>query len=155
MSGPPMPTLAHVCDLTVELGPVREMGSGRAGRRRIVPIVGGQVAGPRLNGRVLNLGADWQTVFSEGLAELDTRYGIETEDGATVEIRNYGLRHGPPEVIERLARGDPVAPDSYTMRTQAQLESGDPRYAWVNRTLFVGSGARLADRVLISLFAIE
>ena len=150
-----MPSLRHVCDLDVELDPVREMGSGRAGKRRIIPIVGGTVRGPLLNGRILDLGADWQTIFADGLAELDTRYGIETEDGATIEIINYGYRHGPAETMALLARGETVAADAYYMRTHARLETGDSRYDWVNRTLFVGSGARFAEKVIVSLFAID
>lgn len=149
------PVMAHVCDLEVELDPIREMGQGRAGRRRIVPIVGGRVTGPRLNGRILNLGADWQTIFDDGMAELDTRYGLETDDGATIEILNYGYRHGPAEVIAAIARGEDVDPAAYYMRTHARLETGDARYAWVNRTLFVGTGARLDGQAIVSLFALE
>ena len=81
----PKPALRHVCDLCVELDPIREMGPGRAGSRRIIPIVGGRVEGPELQGRILNVGADWQTIFADGLAELDTRYAMETDDGATIE----------------------------------------------------------------------
>ena len=150
----PAPTLQHVCDLDVDLGPIREMGSGRAGRRRIIPIVGGRVTGPRLRGRILDLGADWQTIFDDGLAELDTRYGIETDDGAVIEVLNYGYRHGPAAVMARLAAGEDVPPEDYYMRTHARLETGDPRYDWVNQTLFVGTGARLANAVCVSLFAI-
>ena len=149
------PVLTHACDLEVALDPIRELGDGRAGRRRIIPIVGGRVTGPRLNGTILDLGADWQTIFADGTAELDTRYGFETEDGATIEIRNYGYRHGPPEVIAAIARGEAVDPASYYMRTHARLETGDPRYAWVNRTLFVGTGARLDGQVVVSLYSVD
>ena len=150
----PAPKLEHVCDITVDLDPITEMGQGRAGQRRIIPIVGGTVTGPRLSGRLMNVGADWQTVFAGGLAELDTRYAMQTHDGAVIEIRNYGLRHGPAEVTEAIARGEDVSPESYYMRTQARLETGDARYDWVNRTLFVGTGARLRQAVLMSLHAI-
>ena len=150
----PDPGLSLVTTLDVELGPIREMGQGRGGHRRIIPIVGGRAEGPRLSGRVLNLGADWQTIFADGLAELDTRYGLETDDGAVIEIRNYGFRHGPREVLEAVARGEPVAPDSYYMRTQARLETGDARYAWVNRALFVGTGARMQSAVRVQLYEV-
>ena len=148
------PELEHVCNLQVELGPVRELGEGRGGRRRIIPIVGGSVKGPKLTGRVLNIGADWQTVFADSLAELDTRYAVETDDGAQIEIINYGYRYGPPEVLAALARGEWVPDGSYTMRTQARMETGHPDYAWVNRTLFVGTGARDPSAVRIALFAV-
>jgi hypothetical protein len=150
----PRPDLDHVCTLTVALDPIREMGSGRAGARRIIPIVGGTVTGPRLCGRILNVGADWQTIFADGLAELDTRYAMETDDGATIEIVNYGYRHGPKEVLEAVARGETVDPASYYMRTHARLETGDARYDWVNRTLFVGVGARNQASVQVDLYAI-
>lgn len=151
----PAPDLHHFCDIAVELGPVRELGAGRAGRRRIIPIVGGRVTGPGISGRILNLGADWQTVFADGTAELDTRYAMETDDGALIEVVNYGFRHGPADVIERLAAGEEVPPESYYMRTQARLETGDARYGWVNRMLFAGTGARHASSVQMSLFAIQ
>lgn len=132
MSSLPAPDLTHVCDLSVDLDPIMALGRGRAGERRIIPIIGGTVAGPRLNGRILNLGADWQTVFADGLAELDTRYAMETGDGAVIEIVNYGYRHGPAEVLDAIALGEDVDPGAYYMRTQARLETGDARYAWVN-----------------------
>ena len=100
--------LEFVCQLKVQLAPIKEMGTGRAGQRRIIPITGGSVSGPKISGKILNLGADWQTIFSDGVAELDTRYAFETDDGALIEIINYGFRHGPEEVIKSLAHGDDV-----------------------------------------------
>ena len=151
----PRPVLVQVCTLQVDLAPIREMGRGRAGQRRIVPITGGRGEGPELRGRVLDVGADWQTIFDGGLAQLDTRYAMETHDGAVIEIVNFGLRHGPRDVMEAVGRGEAVDPARYYMRTQARLETGDTRYDWVNRTLFVGCGAREASRVRIDLYAIR
>lgn len=151
---PPAPTLRPICTLTVELGPIREMGEGRGGARRIIPIVGGSVTGG-ITGKILNLGADWQLVYRDGTAFLDTRYAFETDDGALIEIVNLGFRHGPADVLARLAAGEEVAPSAYTMRTSARLETGDPRYAWVNRTVFVGSGSRSAHGVVIDLYAVD
>ena len=146
--------LEFACRLEVELAPIKEMGTGRAGQRRIIPITGGQVSGPKISGKILNLGADWQTIFSDGVAELDTRYALETDDGALIEIINYGFRHGPEEVIKSLAQGDDVPASSYYMRTHARLETGDVRYSWVNRSLFVGTGKREKNRVIIELYEI-
>ena len=155
MSLLPPPALRHITDLTVTLDPIRHMNQGRAGFRRIIPIVGGTAAGPMIKGKILNVGADWQTQFASGLTELDTRYAIETDDGAIIEIKNYGYRHGPTEVLDALMRGEDVPPDAYYMRTHARLESGDERYAWVNHTLFLGHGARMNGLVQMSLFAID
>lgn len=148
------PALSPFCELRVDLAPIREMGPGRAGQRRIIPIIGGTVTG-RVTGRILNLGADWQTIHADGSADLDTRYAFETEDGALIEIINKGVRHGPAEVVARLAAGEDVDPDDYYMRTTARLETGDPRYDWVNRMIFVGTGGRWASQVRVSLYLVE
>lgn len=149
------PRLEHFCDIVVELGEIKELGEARGGRRRIIPITGGTVTGPHFTGKVLNIGADWQTVFKDGLAQLDTRYAMETDDGVIIEIINFGFRHGPADVLKRIAAGENVSPDAYYMRTTARLETGDERYAWVNSLLFVGTGARSADKVHMSLFVIR
>ena len=150
----PPPELTPFCRLSVELGPPREMGAGRAGRRRIIPIIGGSVTGADLSGRILDLGADWQTVFRDGVAEIDTRYAFETDEGALIEVINQGYRHGPPEIIERLARGEECDPSEYYFRTAARLETGDPRYDWVNRTVFIGTGARFGSAVKMDLYQV-
>lgn len=148
------PGLRHLCELFVDLAAPLEVGDSPRGRRRIIPIVGGRVEGDRLNGRILNLGADWQTVFADGTAELDTRYSMQTGDGALIDIRNFGYRHGPPEVLAALARGEPVDPALYSMRTQPRFETGDPRYAWLNRMIAVGTGVREPTAVRVSVFEV-
>jgi hypothetical protein len=148
------PELTHLCDLRVDLAAPIEMGEALGGWRRIIPIVGGDVSGERINGRILNLGADWQTVFGETVAELDTRYALRTHDGAIIEIRNFGYRVGPPEILARLARGEDVDPALYYMRTHPRFETGDPRYAWLNHTICVGTGLRRASSVHVSVFQV-
>ena len=148
------PKLNLICEIEAQLGQPMELGAGKAGLRRIIPIIGGRVQGARLSGHVLNLGADWQTIFSDGSAELDTRYAIETTDGALIDIRNFGFRYGPADVLAQVAKGETVDPALYYMRTQPRLETGDPRYAWVNRTIFVGTGARFANSVHIKVFEV-
>jgi hypothetical protein len=144
----------HLCDLVVELAAPMELGNSPRGRRRIIPIIGGTVTGERLNGRILNLGADWQTIFCDGMAELDTRYSMTTDDGATIDIRNFGYRHGPKDVIEALAKGENVDPSTYYMRTHPRFETGDERYAWLNRMICVGTGSREASCVRITVFEV-
>lgn len=151
----PSPSLRHVADFDIDLSPIEEMGDGRGGKRRIIPIVGGRVSGPAFSGEILNVGADWQTIFSSGLAELDTRYAFRTDDGAVIEIINFGYRRGTEEVMKRIAAGETVDPSDYYMRTHARLETGHPDYQWVNETLFLGVGGRLKSSVRLSLYAID
>ena len=141
--------------MRVDLSSPLELGQGRAGQRRIIPIVGGAALGPDITGKVLNLGADWQTIHVDGAAHLDTRYVVQTDDGATIEIVNIGTRHGPPEVMRRLAAGEDVDPSSYYMRTSARLETGDERYGWVNHMLFVCAGIRRASAVEIAFYKVK
>lgn len=148
------PGLRHLADLDVELAAPIELGDGPRGRRRIIPIIGGTVTGERLSGEILNLGADWQTVLSDGTAELDTRYAMRSHDGASIDIRNFGYRHGPKDVLDALGRGEAVDPSLYYMRTQPRFETGDARYAWLNRIVCIGTGARLANGVRVSFFEV-
>ncbi|MGB1008265.1 MAG: DUF3237 domain-containing protein [Thiolinea sp.] len=150
----PTPKLRHSFTLQVKLSKPIELGQGRAGKRRIIPIIGGKAMGPDLKGEILNVGADWQTIYGDGAAFLDTRYALQTEDGAVIEIVNIGSRHGPPEVIKRLANGEDVDPASYYMRTTARLETGDEKYAWVNPMIFVCAGIRRASAVEIDYYAV-
>lgn len=151
----PLPTLSHFCTLEIDLSVPMSVGGTLEGTRRIIPISGGRVTGPNISGRILNFGADWQTVFEGGVAELDARYAFETDDGAVFEIHNFGFRHGPEDVLRKLAAGEPCPPESYYMRTGARLSTGHPDYAWVNKTMFVGTGARLAKAVQIDLYKVE
>lgn len=151
----PQPTLRHVADLTIKLDTIVEMGQGQGGTRRIIPIIGGQVSGPAFSGEIMNVGADWQTILASGFAELDTRYAFRTDDGAVIEIRNFGYRHGPADVMQKVAAGEDVDPSQYYMRTHARLETGHPDYQWVNNTLFVGVGGRLKSSVMLSLYAVD
>lgn len=150
----PAPELRPLCEFTVELAAPMELGDAPGGRRRIIPIIGGTVKGERLNGRILDLGADWQTVHVDGFAHLDTRYAMQTDDGAIIDIRNVGVRHGPAPVLAALARGDAVDPSTYYMRTVPRFETGDPRYAWLNRIVAIGSGARDANAVRLKIYEV-
>jgi hypothetical protein len=139
----------------VTLAPVQELGEGPGGRRRIIPITGGTFRGERLSGRVLPGGADWQVIRSDGVAELDARYTLETEDKALIYVRNFGYRHGPADVIKRLAAGEPVDPALYYMRTTPRFETGAERYQWLNRIICVGTGARRAGAVEFDFYEVK
>lgn len=125
------------------------------GRRRIVPIVGGSFSGERLSGRVLPGGADWQIVREDGVADLDARYTLQTQDGALIYVQNRGYRHGPPETMRRLAAGEALDPSLYYMRTTPWFETADSRYTWVNRIVCIATGARLPAAVELEVFEVK
>lgn len=150
-----MIALEPLLQVRITLAPPRELGDTPRGRRRIIEITGGRFSGARLAGQVLPGGADWQIVRTDGVAFLDARYTLETDDGALIYVENRGYRHGPREVIERLARGDEVDPALYYMRTTPWFETADARYCWMNRIVCVGTGARRAAAVELEFFEVK
>jgi Protein of unknown function (DUF3237) len=139
-------------DAHVEVAEIRSLGRTPLGERRVIPIVGGSFQGERLGGRVLPGGADWQTIGEDGAARLDARYTLETEGGALVQVRSQGLRHGPPEVLARLAAGEAVDPARYYFRTVLRFETGAPALDWLNRIIAVAHGARRPRVVELTAF---
>jgi len=132
-----------------------EVGETPYGRRRVIPITGGTFEGPRLSGNVVPGGADWQVVRSDGVFELMALYELETADGVLVHVTSRGLRHGPPEVLERLARGeDDVDPSLYYFRSHVTLEAPAGSYDWLNRSLYVAAGARHSRGVQLRFYRV-
>ena len=148
------PELQPFCTLEVEVGTVRGLGMGRLGQRRIIPIVGGRVSGPRHKRRILPGGAGWMTLSHDGVALMDARYSFETDDGAIIEMTDQGYRHGPEAVMSRLVAGEAVLPGDYYMRSSIRLETGHPAYAFVNRMVFIGTGAKTATGVQVDIYAV-
>jgi hypothetical protein len=146
--------LRPLCDLAIELAEPLELGHAPGGRRRVIGITGGKVSGERLNGVILPGGADWQTVHADGTARLEARYTLQLADGALVDLINIGVRHGPPEVLAALARGEAVDPARYYMRTQPRFETGAPDWLWLNRIVAVASGRRDPAAVFLSVYEV-
>ncbi len=138
-----------------ELAGILNLGHTPYGERRIIDILGGTVTGPKLNGRVLPGGADWQIIRADGAADIQARYTIETGAGARILVSSEGLRHGPKEVLEALARGDKVDPSLYYFRTVMRFETSDPQVSWLNRILAIASGQREANAVKLDVYEVE
>ena len=151
-----MPLLSDQPIFTIHspLGDIQRLGNTPYGERRIINILGGTVEGPKLKGKVLPGGADWQIVRADGVVHLTARYTIGTDSGAQVLVEADGYRHGPPEVMERLARDETVDPTRYYFRTFMRFETADPGAAWLNRILAVGRGTRANRQVRIEVFEV-
>jgi hypothetical protein len=141
----------YVFTITAHIGGVTSAGDIGTGVRRIIPIIGGEVKGRDVNGKVCAFGADFQIVRPNELIELEAKYAIETDDGAVIYVENRGIRFGPAELLQKLKRGEPVDPDLIYFRTVPRFETGAERYRWLMESLFVGSAARHADRVVIDV----
>lgn len=143
------PGLEFVFGAEVAVAPPLVVGESSRGLRRIVPILGGRIEGPRLQGEVLPGGADWQYVRPDGVLSLEARYTIRTVDGALIQVTNRGLRHGPPEVLERIFRGEAVLPSEYYFRSVAEFEAPRGQHEWLNKGIFVGIAERRRDAAIV------
>jgi hypothetical protein len=155
-NGTLMPALSHAPIFTVhaELANILQLGQTPVGERRIINILGGQVEGPRLKGQILPGGADWQLIRADGIADIQARYTIQSESGGLILVSSEGLRHGPPEIIAKLSRGERVDPALYYFRTLMRFETADPGLAWMNRILAIAHGARLPNAVTLDVFEV-
>ena len=149
-----IPSLRILYTSIIEVETPLLVGHSPYGERRIINIKGGAFFGPRLSGRVLSGGADWQVIRSDGIVEVEARYTLETHDGALIYVSNWGLRHGPKEVMERLASGDKVDPSEYYFRTTPIFETGAPSYEWLNGIVAIAAGERRAEEVIITVYEV-
>jgi hypothetical protein len=140
--------------ITADLGEIQMLGKTPYGERRIVEILGGSVEGRMLKGKILPGGSDWQIIRTDGVADIQARYAIETENGARILVRSEGLRHGPPEVIARVSRGENVDPSLYYFRTIMRYETSELSLDWLNRMIAIARGARERMRVKLDVFEI-
>jgi hypothetical protein len=148
------PTLTHIADVTIQVGQPIAVGETGEGLRRVVPILGGTITGPRIQGSILPAGADYQLIRPDGYTTLDARYVARLDDGAMVYIVNIGVRFGPPEVMARITRGEPVDPTQVYFRSSPRFETAAAAHQWLTRPLFLATGARHPDRVEISVFEV-
>jgi hypothetical protein len=143
----------YLMNLAVDVDAAVSMGAAPKGERRVVAILGGTFEGPLLRGTILP-GADWQLARSDGVLEIDARYALREGGGGVVQVISQGYRHGPPEVLAALGRGEAVDPASYFFRTVMRFETGAPHLAWLNRTIAVATGERRARQVLLRAYAL-
>jgi hypothetical protein len=149
------PTLTLAFTIRVQVGPPTELGQVPRGRRRIIPILGGTFEGPNIRGKVVPGGADWQIVRADGLAELDTRYMLQTDGGQLVYIQNAGIRHAPPDVTKKLLAGEPVDPSQVYFTTVPTFETSAPELQWLTRSIFIGTGERHPSDVVIRVWKVD
>ncbi len=137
-----------LCTLTGFVAPPRDVGTTPRGIRRYYPAIGGSFEGPRLRGEVLPDGGDWLLTRPDGVLEQDVRITLKTDDNAFIYVRYSGMRHGKPEVMAKLARGETVDPSEYYFRISPLFETGAQRYAWLNTILAIGVGERLPPNMV-------
>jgi Protein of unknown function (DUF3237) len=141
--------------LRIAVAPLVSLGAAPGGERRYVALGAGTAEGPELNGAVIEGGVDWQTLRADGVLEIHAHYVIRGEDGALIEVTSRGLRHGPPEVMAQLARGEAVPREAYFFRTLMRFQTGSPAWAHLNRTMAIAVGERQANEVRLDVYRLS
>jgi hypothetical protein len=151
----PDPNLDLIYRLEASVGEPQEVGRISPGHRRIVPLTGGTFSGPELRGTLLpGASADWQTVLPDGTTLGDVRYTLQTQGGDVLYVQSQGVRHGSPEILERLGRGEDVDAGEYTFRTAVKIETGADGLDWLNKGIFVSVGGRQRGGVIYEVYLV-
>lgn len=150
----PTPELKFFADLSVSVDKPTEIGRTIHGTRRLIPILGGSANGNGWVARVLPGGADFQLIVTDQMAELDARYALETDAGDFIYVQNYAIRTAAPEVMAKLIKGEAVNPESVYFRCTPRFETASPALSWISERLFIGTGARHPDRVVMRFFEV-
>jgi len=148
------PKLNFFADVSVLVDKPHEVGLTHHGVRRLIPIVGGNVQGNGWTARVLAGGADFQLIVNERMAELDARYTIETDGGDLIFVQNRAVRTAAPDVMAKLVRGEPVPPESVYFRCSPSFETASASLGWITERLFIGTGARHPEEVVMRFFEV-
>src|ERR1700738_3178533 len=147
------PALAtkYVFSLAIRVGTPIVAGDTGHGVRRVIPVLGGELHGPGMKGTIFPVGAGFQTIRPNVFTELEAKYAFEMDDGAVIYIENIGIRFGPKELLDRIAKGEVVDPALIYFRSVPRFETGAENYRWLLENLFVGVGARYPDRVELAV----
>jgi hypothetical protein len=145
---------AHLMTMRLTVNGMQMVGATPNGERRVGLVGGGTFDGPKLKGTVLPGGADWIIARSDGCMTLDVRIVLRTDDGATIGMTYRGLRHGPPDVIEKVNKGEFVDPSLYYFRTAVLFETAAPKYDWLNRVIAIGTGSRPPEGPVYDVFEV-
>jgi hypothetical protein len=116
-------------------------------------IEGGSFAGPYASGEMLPGGADWQTLRADGIAEIDVRCTLRTNDDVLIGVESFGIRHASPEVAEQILRGEEVPQDAYYFRTTPRFTVPDGHYPELMQKVFVG--VRRPNEVALRVYAVD
>jgi hypothetical protein len=151
-----MPELKSEYLLTykVTVDTLHDVGAVPAGTRHVDMLGKGTFEGPRLRGLVLPGGMDMKTLRGDGAMVPNVRMVLQTDDGALIFMHYQGVRHGPPEVMARIARGEVVPPGDYYLRNTPYFETSASKYDWLNRIVAVGVGRRMPDHAAYDVFQI-
>ena len=148
------PQLEFAFEVRAEVADPVVVGELPRGTRRIVDILGGTFEGPGIRGTLLPGGADWQLIQTDGFTDIDARYTLRTEAGDLIYVSNIGIRRAPPDVMRRLNAGEPVDPSQIYFRAVPRFEAAAPGLQWLTRSIFIATGERYPNGVIIRFWRV-
>ena len=145
----------YLCTMRIRVSDSYIMNDVPTGERRRVDIFnGGEVEGPLLRGIILPGGSDTLLTRNDSSLTPSVRLVIKTDDESLILVRYEGVRHGPPEIMERIANGMNVEPSEYYLRNAPFFETSSGKYDWLNRIVSVGIGRRETDSAVYDVHEI-
>jgi hypothetical protein len=142
-------TMEHIFSYTATLqSPPEAIGPTPEGLRLNIYITGGEVTGPRLQGRILPVGADWLTIRPDGVGILDVRATVETDDGALIYTNYQGVGDAGEDGYQRFLEGNP--PSRIPLRVVPRHLTSHPDYLWLNRLQCVNIGEADLENWVVS-----
>jgi hypothetical protein len=153
-NAPSPPKLEFAFEVRAEVANPTVIGAVPNGVRRVVDILGGTFEGPKLKGKILPGGADWQLIRQDGFTDIDARYTLQTDSGRLIYVSNVGIRHAPPDVMKRLNAGESVDPSLVYFRAVPKFETAAPELEWLMRSIFIATGERYPKGVLIRFWRV-
>jgi len=151
---PAPPKLEFAFEVRAEVADPTVVGQMPNGTRRIINILGGTFEGPKIKGKLLPGGADWQIIREDGFTEVDARYTLQTDKGQLIYVSNVGMRHAAPEVMKKLNAGETVDPSLIYFRAVPKFEASAPDLQWLTRSIFVATGERYPKGVVIRFWRV-
>lgn len=151
---PPEPSLRFSFEVQVDVDAPMHVGRGPSEVLEFVPITGGTVAGPDLQGTIVAGGGDWMITRGDTI-ELDARYLIRADDGALIDVVNHGYFRATEEQIARLDRREPVPEEEYYFRTSPRFRTDAPAHRWLTEHVFVGMARDEEGQIRIRFFRVD
>ena len=139
-----VPGLAHRFTIRAYVDPYRPIGRSGSSELVYIPITGGTVSGPDLQGEVLDGGGDWATFHDDGTVDVEARYQIRTDDGHVVDVLNTGIAHPHPD--------DPAETGYFATRPVFRVGEDGPRE--LERRVYLGWARSTDDWTEIDIFEV-
>jgi hypothetical protein len=144
----------YIGELRIEVGGSYLLGPSPLGQRRLDRLDKGSFRGPKIQAEVLAGGMDLLLGGADGALRPDVRLVLRLDDGDALLVRYRGVRHGPPEVMQRIASGESVPPHAYYLRTGLVFETASKKYDWMNRIVGVGVGRREPGAAIYDVYEV-